>query len=270
MSWLFWLFVLVLLAAAAGSAYMAYRTYVTGDTSVNLKGWLFKPRPEPRLGVVEQATIDSRRRLVLIRRDDVEHLIMTGGPVDVVIEDRIRAPEAEPADEDRGRAVAARVRPSGRAVSAKPSTNEATDIFGVRIAVSSPRCCVALASLAPRLRKRRSPPRRNLQHPLPPDPLLPACARQGGAAVPSCRRRCAADDGHRGRREDHTAPDRARRGAGPAARRRREHPVRLRPTPPRRCARNSPPSDRRSRSWGPRPPRMRPRRRRRSPPSAPA
>jgi flagellar protein FliO/FliZ len=98
MSWLFWLFVLVLLVAAAGSAYMAYRTYVSGDSNVNLKGWLFKPRPEPRLGVVEQATIDSRRRLVLIRRDDVEHLIMTGGPVDVVIEDRIRAPEAEPAE----------------------------------------------------------------------------------------------------------------------------------------------------------------------------
>ena len=30
--------------------------------------------------------MDARRRLVLIRRDDVEHLIMTGGPVDVVIE----------------------------------------------------------------------------------------------------------------------------------------------------------------------------------------
>jgi formyltetrahydrofolate deformylase len=29
--------------------------------------------------------VDGRRRLVLIRRDDVEHLIMTGGPVDVVI-----------------------------------------------------------------------------------------------------------------------------------------------------------------------------------------
>jgi hypothetical protein len=60
MSWLFWLFVLVLLAAASGSAYMAYRTYVTGDTNLNLTGWLFKPRPEPRLGVVEQASIDSR------------------------------------------------------------------------------------------------------------------------------------------------------------------------------------------------------------------
>ena len=59
-------------------------------------GWLFKSRPEPRLGVIEQATVDSRRRLVLVRRDDVEHLIMTGGPVDVVIETGIKAHRSEP------------------------------------------------------------------------------------------------------------------------------------------------------------------------------
>ena len=47
---------------------------------------LVRAEPEPRLAVTEQATVDSRRRLVLVRRDDVEHLIMTGGPVDVVIE----------------------------------------------------------------------------------------------------------------------------------------------------------------------------------------
>ena len=40
--------------------------------------------------MIEQASVDSRRRLVLIRRDDVEHLIMTGGPVDVVIETGIQ------------------------------------------------------------------------------------------------------------------------------------------------------------------------------------
>lgn len=96
MSWLFWLFILVLLAATGGSAYMAYRTYIVGDTSLNLSGWLFKPKPEPRLGVIEQATVDSRRRLLLVRRDDVEHLIMTGGPVDVVIETGIKATGSEP------------------------------------------------------------------------------------------------------------------------------------------------------------------------------
>ena len=52
---------------------------------------------EKRLGVVEAASVDGRRRLILLRRDDVEHLIMTGGPVDVVIETGIHSsPNIEP------------------------------------------------------------------------------------------------------------------------------------------------------------------------------
>lgn len=39
-----------------------------------------------RLGVVETASVDAQRKLILIRRDNVEHLIMTGGPVDMLIE----------------------------------------------------------------------------------------------------------------------------------------------------------------------------------------
>lgn len=106
MYWLYWLFILILLAAAGGAALLAYRTYVLGDSSapnLNIGGWLFRQRVEPRLGVVEQASVDGRRRLVLIRRDGVEHLIMTGGPVDVVIETGIQHREhaasgtAEPA-----------------------------------------------------------------------------------------------------------------------------------------------------------------------------
>jgi flagellar protein FliO/FliZ len=98
MYWLYWLFILILLAAAGGAALLAYRTYVMGEPSTpnfNLGGWLFRPKPEPRLGVVEQASVDARRRLVLIRRDGVEHLIMTGGPVDMVIETGIQAREVE-------------------------------------------------------------------------------------------------------------------------------------------------------------------------------
>jgi hypothetical protein len=41
---------------------------------------------EPRLLVLDAAAVDPKRRLVLIRRDDVEHLIMIGGPTDIVIE----------------------------------------------------------------------------------------------------------------------------------------------------------------------------------------
>jgi hypothetical protein len=49
----------------------------------------------PRLAVVDAAAVDSQRRLVLVRRDNVEHLIMIGGPSDVVIEAGIRTEERE-------------------------------------------------------------------------------------------------------------------------------------------------------------------------------
>ncbi len=44
---------------------------------------------QPRLAMIDQAAIDNRRRLVLIRRDNVEHLLIIGGPTDVVIEQNI-------------------------------------------------------------------------------------------------------------------------------------------------------------------------------------
>lgn len=83
-----WVVVLILAAIALiGGAFLA-RGYMSGTS---LKEAVFRPRPERRLGVVEQASVDSRRKLVLVRRDGVEHLIMTGGPVDVVIETGIGA-----------------------------------------------------------------------------------------------------------------------------------------------------------------------------------
>ncbi|MGB8118570.1 MAG: flagellar biosynthetic protein FliO, partial [Pseudolabrys sp.] len=44
---------------------------------------------QPRLAVIDAATVDGRRRLVLIRRDNIEHLLMIGGPTDVVVEPNI-------------------------------------------------------------------------------------------------------------------------------------------------------------------------------------
>lgn len=54
-----------------------------------------------RISVVETVQIDPRRRAILIRRDDREHLILVGGPTDVVIEGGIDAPyeAAEPEDD---------------------------------------------------------------------------------------------------------------------------------------------------------------------------
>lgn len=49
---------------------------------------------QPRLQVLDAAAVDARRRLVLIRRDNIEHLIMIGGPTDIVIESGIGEPKA--------------------------------------------------------------------------------------------------------------------------------------------------------------------------------
>jgi len=40
----------------------------------------------PRLAIVDAMPVDNRRKLVLVRRDNVEHLILIGGPSDLVVE----------------------------------------------------------------------------------------------------------------------------------------------------------------------------------------
>jgi hypothetical protein len=79
------------LAAGAGLllllviALWIFRAFMTSGGVLMLKG------RNKRLGIVDQAPVDGRRRLVLIRRDEIEHLVMTGGPIDVVIETGIGA-----------------------------------------------------------------------------------------------------------------------------------------------------------------------------------
>ncbi|MFZ1107454.1 MAG: hypothetical protein WAN43_03755 [Rhodomicrobium sp.] len=49
----------------------------------------FAPRSR-RIAFVERAALDGGRKLMLVRRDDVEHLILVGGPIDLVVETGIR------------------------------------------------------------------------------------------------------------------------------------------------------------------------------------
>lgn len=44
---------------------------------------------QPRLGIVDIYDLDRQRQLVLLRRDNTEHLLMIGGPNDVVVETNI-------------------------------------------------------------------------------------------------------------------------------------------------------------------------------------
>lgn len=110
---LFYLLLLVFLGAAGYVGWMFLRGYMTGQSPTAA---IFGPKPERRLEIMEQSNLDGRRRLVLIRRDDVEHLIMTGGPVDVVIETGI-------GETHRGRA-------NGEAVEAPAIYSRAPRTFG--------------------------------------------------------------------------------------------------------------------------------------------
>lgn len=48
-----------------------------------------------RLAIVEVAAVDAKRRLVLVRLDDREHLLLLGATQDIVVEAGI-GPRAEP------------------------------------------------------------------------------------------------------------------------------------------------------------------------------
>ena len=90
----FWTFMLAVLAVLSVGIAVFLRAYLTGASPSAL---LFRPRATRRLEVVEHTNLDGRRKLILIRRDDVEHLLMTGGPVDVVVETGISSSAARAA-----------------------------------------------------------------------------------------------------------------------------------------------------------------------------
>lgn len=106
-----WLFFLVFIAALIVVGGLLIRGYLaTGSVTGSISNTFFSPRPVKRLEVVDHASVDGRRRLVLVRRDNVEHLIMIGGPVDVVVETGISSD---------GRPVSAAAgRPAGEVVEA--------------------------------------------------------------------------------------------------------------------------------------------------------
>ena len=70
---------------------------------------------QPRRAVIDAASVDGRRRLVLIRRDNIEQLRMIGGPSDVAVEANIvRAAGSAP--REPGRIDAPPVRENPRAL----------------------------------------------------------------------------------------------------------------------------------------------------------
>src|SRR5262249_10628752 len=81
-----------------GAIWWTVRRFGTGRLGASTRG------RQPRLAVIDYASVDNRRRLILVRRDNVEHLLMIGGPSDIVVEPNIV--RAVPAARDAGRAPA--------------------------------------------------------------------------------------------------------------------------------------------------------------------
>lgn len=53
-----------------------------------------KSRAGQRIGVIEYVEIDQTRRMVLVRRDNAEHLLLIGGAADLVVETAIKTSSA--------------------------------------------------------------------------------------------------------------------------------------------------------------------------------
>ena len=81
----FVLALLVVLSLIGGFAWLARRSGMGGIRTG-------KRDKSERLEVVEVLSIDPRRRLVLIRRDDREHLLLLGQDSERVVETGITAP----------------------------------------------------------------------------------------------------------------------------------------------------------------------------------
>ena len=60
---------------------------------------------QPRLGLVDAFSLDGQRQLVLLRRDNVEHLVMIGGPNDILVESQIIRAAVSPSARERDAAA---------------------------------------------------------------------------------------------------------------------------------------------------------------------
>src|SRR6516162_5771802 len=78
------IFALVAVLALIGAIWLLLRRFAGNRLGTNTNRGRM-----PRLAVIDAAAVDGRRRLVLVRRDNIEHLLMIGGPSDIVVETNI-------------------------------------------------------------------------------------------------------------------------------------------------------------------------------------
>ena len=203
----------------------------------------------PRLAVIDAAAVDGRRRLVLVRRDNVEHLLMIGGPTDIVVEPNIV--RAMPGRDQMPQRPARRRAPNRRRASRRcPTRAGATARRSAGRRLRSCRAAnagAAAAAGAPLLRRRSAPPgagARNGAASRACDRAIrwPASRRSRSAGRPEPALRAARrtdalarDLAHRTGDAAPAAPERSAEGAARCARRSVAAPPRRRRRRPRRC-----------------------------------
>jgi flagellar protein FliO/FliZ len=163
---------------------------------------------QPRLGLVDAFSLDGQRQLVLVRRDNVEHLVMIGGPNDVLVESQINraaAPARESSQVSPLLVPTAPVRRTEAAALSPPAGAEAP----AKVAAKAPAAPPTPAPAAP-----PAPP---------PIPRAPAPA-QSTAPIPA----------QASVASQAPAPEPARAASAPPAAAQATEPVRPAPAPPQR------------------------------------
>jgi flagellar protein FliO/FliZ len=160
-----------------------------------------------RLGVIEIAAIDTQRRLVIVRRDSIEHLVMIGGPNDVLIESGIVRAQPATVREDRGQTSVPR--PAVEPARAEPRPSSSTADLPqpalpavappvrpvAKVEPPPPQPAVRPAPAEPAIAKPAPPPPRepppvavvaprSAPMPVPAQPALPVAAATAARAAP--------------------------------------------------------------------------------------
>lgn len=93
----------------------------------------------PRLGVVDTFSIDRQRQLVIVRRDNIEHLIMIGGTSDLLIESNIvRAGSISQTLPEEVQQFVGRNRVKLRSTDDQPRSESSTEVISERDRTSNP------------------------------------------------------------------------------------------------------------------------------------
>src|SRR3954468_13952778 len=105
-----YLIAFVVIFAVLALAALAIRRF-TGDRLAMNRQDRNRAR-QPRLGIVDVYDLDRQRQLILLRRDNVEHLLLIGGPNNVVVETNIvRVAGGPPPPPPRGGAAREGIEP---------------------------------------------------------------------------------------------------------------------------------------------------------------